>query len=357
VGCNHPQRQERLGNCPDIDKLCSGDDLSLPEGKHTSEARFGIPFESKVISCIRTLSNTTIPANALLEETDVEWIITLHSDSWFLNLAKIKALVELLKRRSKTLGICGFDTTMERLYLVDFLFIAETKMLRESRLFDFAPIEALTGSILNVHSTLMVQIIAKVGLRNVLCYSDYRDMVFWDGQPVFRNRFLAPYCEDPQLNLVHVNVGSFFDDHGEALQARLLRLHGIDNPAALQYREQYDLGGDHVLEQLAKCEKHYANKLRWRFCDFEELGFSKSFRYIERYLQQSGQLKTALRMLYRRFNRFIRRAAGEPDQNICVAELYDALPEEQFAPYVLWNRDFYLTQEEKRHLASIKSRQ
>ncbi|NVJ64218.1 MAG: hypothetical protein HWD84_08330 [Flavobacteriaceae bacterium] len=340
VGSNYSGFRNKFSGNTNIDLFVDGEDIK--QTVHSSEARFGLNFENGVISTMRTVSNTNAAVNELLKH-NCDYIVTLHSDSWLLNEDKVIEIFQMMEDKNRPFAFRGFNVFYDYLagpskttYLVDFLMFAKADFLREHNIFSFDSYSMLPGTLTNAHSTYFWQIMVKIQLHNCLCYSDTKNLVFWDDKPVYWIKYLAPFCFDKKFEQVHINVGSFFENLGEKLQAMYLKKYQFKGHFIDGFLEKWSVPEEELFSRLNFYDLKYSRKLKWRFSNFELCGLSRSHKYVDNFLKSTSYLGVVKKSFYTR--RRLKR-----NENFNIVDLYkDNFDTRRIPGHSIWHDGFYI---------------
>ncbi|NQV41133.1 MAG: hypothetical protein HQ506_02160 [Candidatus Marinimicrobia bacterium] len=356
VGSNNPQIHDHLGTNPNIDRIVAGEDLK--QLHHTSKKRFNLSIGDVAVSVMRTASNTFASVNHLIQ-VNVDYIVILHSDSWILNQDKLIGLIEIMEKNEKSFAFRDLNfyythpfSDKPSPYLVDFFMVVKKEFIVENNIFNFDSFSLIPGILTNVHSLFFYLIAIKIGWKNVLCYSSYKNFQFWDETPVYYNRYLAPYAYDPLFENIHINVGSFFDNLGEALQAKILKEKMLVGPYIDKFVDKYFVEPHQLAQRLEYYDNHYSRKLKFRLLNFKTSGLSRSHRYINQYLKESRFhfTKNIKRVIHARL--LINKNAKY--------SLFDTVKQSTNEAdiisngHTLWYRDIYPSSDDIQYIRNIK---
>lgn len=350
VGSNNPKARERFANNKLIDYIADGEDLK--QEKHTSQQRVGLSHGDIAVSVMRTASNTFAAVNKLLE-TDVDYIVTLHSDAWVLNEDKLLRLIELMEQKHKPFAFrdlnfyyTSFNAGSLTPYLIDFFMIMKKDFIKENNIFKHDSFSLFPGFINNIHNIFYYLIAVQIRWENALCYSTYHNFQFWDGTPVYYNKYLAPYAYDPKCDQVHINVGSFFDKLGESLQAQILKKYNFKGEYIQSFLDKHLLDDKILLGKLKEYDEFYAKKLKRIGMNFLLYGLSRSHAYIDKALKKKlGILKLIQKAVTARLRikRNTKSYMQLINENINEQDLTNN-------GHYLWHREIFLSEQDKSFL-------
>jgi hypothetical protein len=352
VGTNNPDARMILENNSLIDFIVDGEDLKQKE--HTSKKRFNVSVADSAVSVMRTASNTFASVNKLIE-TDVDYIVTLHSDSWILNQDKLLNLIELMKQKNRpfafrdlNIHLSGIFSTSMSPYLIDFFMIMDRKFIEKNNIFNHDTYSLLPGFMNNVHTMFYYLIAIKIEWKNTLCYSTHKNFQFWDGEPVYYNKYLAPYCYDPFMDQVHINIGSFFDNLGQALQAQMLIKYKFKGNVINKFIDKYSMNDDELQKKLFDYDNKYSKKLKWLGMNFKLYGLSRSHSYIEKSLSlKQNILKLLIRMI-------TVRIVHKKNEQCYIDYIKDRINQQDLLDnnHFLWHDEIFLSKQDQDYIES-----
>lgn len=354
LGSNNAEAEKYFKENKHIDYLAKGEDIKFKE--HSTEARLKkVGVKSRAINVIRTYSNTRVAVQKLLEkEPDLDYIVILHSDSWIFNEKKLLKLIELMEKKEKKVAVRGLDfqyiapiTSAIEPYVVDFFIILNKEYCAKNKMFDFEILNALPGSLSNVHMVFFWLLAIKIGLEKVICYSTYKDLELWDGKKVFREPYLTPMCYDPLFEEIHINKGSFFEDLGQQLQAHYLRKYNFKGENIKCFLEKYNFSKRKLFDKLNMYDKKYNKKLKRIFSSYEYYGLSRSHKNIDKDLKRASLKEKILRTIFIWLN-------TKRNKQFDLIKEYEQFNKEKFKEHKKWYESIFLTNEEKKIIREIK---
>ena len=228
-----------------------------------------------------------------------EYVMHLHSDAWPLDEnVFLKISQEMIKRKKKIavrgLGFLYYGQDVPLGHIDDMFFIFDAKYLNQIDFFGYNPIELFPHKN-SVHGALVLQLLGKIGIKNIYYYSHHSNLEYWDA----KNKILPferakPSIFDSNLKFLHVHTAAFPENLGKSVQAYYLRKYDITKGEKIQeFIEKYYIPENELFKTLSEIEKKQDFKLK--LLGFDPVVFGRDFSLKEEIL--TAPLKDKIKRL------------------------------------------------------------
>jgi len=329
---NHPDAKKISADW-DINCFSSSRNISFIEPT-TAESTMTDTSFARFLIQIRALDSILISCKALMKE-DVDYIVHVHSDAWFLKEKSLAEIISGLNKRNKILAVRGngLETISNPIsnknssafgMADDHFFFFEKESFKQNHVFDVKP-EELFPHKYSVHGMLMSIFVVRLGLSKIWYYRFLKDCYGIRMKPLGVNS-IKPFSFDPIYDFIHLNRGSFPGDSGKSLQACLLAKY-MDNKRSDMIRDfidRYYVDEEHLLKGLVELDDSLNKKLRHRLYD-EKLISTERIILKQNILKNSNFIKDLIKNLSKKAKlRLIRLMENKiEDFNVKnVVELY-----------------------------------
>lgn len=276
VCCNHPEGQDRIEELGlDIDEYVEGSDIVFdPDFDYV---RRDINKRSRILESIKKSNLSAIDAGC-------DYVMHLHADAWPLSEESFQDIKDEMEENGSKVAFRGhgLEWRTPSCYtgqVMDQFFLYDTEFAREARLFDYEPLELLPHK--SIHNSLALLLFGRAGLSNLYWYSDMKDDIQWDGEPVdLPFTGVRPGVFNPVYDLLHIASDEFPQDLGKSIQALYLKEQSLSG----EYIDQFidDHYRENVIKQVHEIEEEYNRRLR--LLGFKPRVFGREFTDMEEVL-------------------------------------------------------------------------
>lgn len=272
---NHPDAKKISENW-DIDCFSHSRDISFLTPSSTESTQTDSSFGRFLIQ-LRALDSVLTSCRSLLDR-DVEYIVHVHSDAWFLREQSIYDIISTLEKTNKKLAIRGdgLETISHPItrkncsafgHADDHFFFFEKDFFKTNNVLNVKP-ESFFPHKYSVHGMLMSIFATRVGLENIWHYRKLKDCYGIRMQPLEIGS-IKPLSFDPVYHFLHLNRGSLPKDSGKQLQAYFLVESSLNQNSILikRFIDDYYPEGINIFRQLSAHDDELNKKLRYRLYD------------------------------------------------------------------------------------------
>lgn len=272
---NHPDAKKISGDW-DIDCFSSARDISFLKPTTTESTRTDTSFGRFLIQ-IRALDSVITSCKALLDK-DVDYIVHVHSDAWFLKEQSIYDIISSLEKRGKKLAVRGngLESVSNPItnkncsafgHADDHFFFFEREFFKKHNVFDVKP-ENLLPHKYSVHGMLMTIFATRVGLENTWYYRNLKDCYGLRLQPL-KIGSIKPFSFDPTYHFLHLNRGSLPYSYGKQIQAYFLEKYNLNKNSKFidDFVCKVLIERDNLFHYLSELDDSLNKKLRIRLHD------------------------------------------------------------------------------------------
>lgn len=276
VACSHEEGKDEIEKRKiNIDKYIDCSDVVYSP----SENGF-INLHTRILAQIRESCLAILESNC-------EYGVHLHADSWILEEETINELTSHLEKYE--MGVRGYGPTYRKKNhwtgeVKDqfFFFNAESKKVRA--FFSYNPVDLLPHTA--VHNSLMYPIIGQMGISNVIWYSNPQgDLMYDESQhnPPFTGVRSGVY--NPKWGLFHIAKEDFPNNWGEKIQALYLKENEINSGEKIEeHLEEYLTSREPLISEIKKYESDLNTRLK--LYGIKDLRESRNIKRKEKFLNQ-----------------------------------------------------------------------
>ncbi|MCD4801333.1 MAG: hypothetical protein K8R16_00175 [Anaerolineales bacterium] len=228
-----------------------------------------------------------------------EYVMHLHSDAWPLGENSFLKISQELKEKKKKIAVRGlgflyYGQDVPLGHIDDMFFIFDVNYFYKIDFFGYNPIELFPHKN-SVHGALVLQLLGKIGIKNIYYYSHHSNLEYWDGKnKILPFERVKPSVFDPYWKFLHVHTSAFPDNLGKSVQAYYLKKYEMTKGDNIQkFIQKYYQPEAKLFNTLSNIEQK--QNLKLKLMGFNPVVFGRNFSLKEEIL--TAPLKDKVKML------------------------------------------------------------